>query len=931
MTTMTDVTGTEHPRGRLVGRAAALGHLTGALSAAAAGRGATVLVGGEPGIGKSRLVGEFLRHARQRGVDVRAGRCLDLVGPGVPYLPFAEAFGGAGRPDPVRLRADIEAAAATKPLVLALEDVHWADESTLDLLAVLTHALARSHAVVIATYRHRHNERLTSVVAELLRARAASAIDLGPLAPAEIVELIEGVAGALVPLDVTDPIVSRAEGNPFFAEELFAASRRGETALPRGIQDALLQRLTRLDPPARAVTRIASAAGGDVPFALLAAVSGRPDPELVEALRDAVEHDVLVPDRARGTFRFRHALLAEAVYATLLPGESDALHAALARTLTASPGLATNGSVASELARHWAAAGRPAQAMAETLRAADDAQAAAGPAEALRHLERAVTLWPAVPAALRPERAALLARTAEFAHVTGRGQRAVALVREAIGAAGDSAALYERLGSYLLPLGERDAGLAALRRAADLTPAQPPSAGRVEVLTTLANALRLSAQYAQAQRVCDEAIAEADALAAPRSADRARDIRGLSLAYTDRAADGLAVLAAACDEARQRTTPLDILCPFVLYSDALMAHGRLADAAAAARRGLPLASDLGVAGGVGTLLAANLAEALLWLGDWAGAQDVLSNALRASGGFWPHQLHRVRAQLAVGRGDVAEARHHLSVGAQAGTEPPSAPAYAGLVAELELWCGDPEAAAAAVDAGLAADPDDRVFASTRLCALGLRAEAERSALARARAGPADRPAAARDRSTRLVERARAGAARPGDALLWTVVAEAEYGRTPEHWEAAVEATAERPYVSAYCQWQLAAALLAAGARRLSVTAAARAAYRVAVDLGAAPLRRELELLAQRGRLDLIGLHSGPTTRPDGSGDLGLTAREHEVLSLLARGYTNGEIAAELTISVKTASVHVSHILRKLGATRRTEAAALAQRLAGGPR
>ena len=134
---------------------------------------------------------------------------------------------------------------------------------------------------------------------------------------------------------------------------------------------------------------------------------------------------------------------------------------------------------------------------------------------------------------------------------------------------------------------------------------------------------------------------------------------------------------------------------------------------------------------------------------------------------------------------------------------------------------------------------------------------------------------------------------------------------------------ERPPTAAYCRWRKAEALVAIGASRTEAGVPLRKAYAVAARLGARPLLREIEMLAQRARLDLAP-PSAPSVAPR---PLGLTSREEEVLSLLARGYTDREIAATLVISVKTASVHVSHILRKLGAPNRREAAAIAHRIA----
>ena len=173
------------------------------------------------------------------------------------------------------------------------------------------------------------------------------------------------------------------------------------------------------------------------------------------------------------------------------------------------------------------------------------------------------------------------------------------------------------------------------------------------------------------------------------------------------------------------------------------------------------------------------------------------------------------------------------------------------------------------------------------------------------------------------------------------MAEAEYERAcgiarPESWSQAADVweRLERPPLAAYCRWREAEALVAAGASRTEVGVPLRDAYTVATRLGAKPLLQELELLAQRARLDL----TPPDAESQGGGQrieqvLGLTRREAEVLSLVARGYTNREIADALVISVKTASVHVSHILRKLDAPNRVEAAAIAHRLAppgGGP-
>ena len=226
----------------------------------------------------------------------------------------------------------------------------------------------------------------------------------------------------------------------------------------------------------------------------------------------------------------------------------------------------------------------------------------------------------------------------------------------------------------------------------------------------------------------------------------------------------------------------------------------------------------------------------------------------------------------------------------------------------------------------------------QLCAKGLRAQAELTALARARRDPnalRDRLARARKLITIARRAAAEASAITPNANGWVALAEAEYLRArgetrPEAWANAATTfeQLERTPLTAYCRWRQAEALVAAGATRVEASVPLREAHAVAARLAAEPLRRELELLAERARLDVAPPQPQP---PDSEQNLeailGLTPREAEVLTLVARGYTDRQIAAALVISIKTASVHVSHILRKLDARNRVEAAAIAHHLA----
>jgi predicted ATPase len=497
-----------------VGRVRELGQLRRALDAAQAGRGATVLVGGEAGIGKTRLASELARRARDAGFEVLLGRSIDLVGTELPYQPFVEAL----RPLTALRQVDGQAAgsqlhifeetlalltdrAATAPVLLLLEDLHWADTSTLDLVVFLAHNLDDRRVLLLGTYRADElssAERMRRLADGVRRSGSALVLELGPLQHEELTALLEAGADPPPPAALTDAIVARSEGNPFFAEELLAAgTRSGE--LPRGLRDLLLQRVARLDPATQGLLRLAAAAGRDVEYPLLQATAALPELQVRESLRRAVEHGVLVAEQATGSFRFRHALLAEAVYATILPGEREDLHARLAQELARSATAAP-----AELAPHWAAAGRSAEALAASVEAARQAEAVFGLAEALAHLERALALWQVVPDApelVRLDLADLCSWAAELASQTGAAPRAVELAEQSIDLVEErdplrAARLYDRLGRYLHESGRTDAALSAFEHVVDLVPAEPPSAERAHAGASSAGSSRCPSELA---------------------------------------------------------------------------------------------------------------------------------------------------------------------------------------------------------------------------------------------------------------------------------------------------------------------------------------------------------------------------------------------------------------------------------------------------
>jgi tetratricopeptide (TPR) repeat protein len=658
-----------------VGRVRELGELERALDAVRAGGGATVLVAGEAGIGKTRLASELAARARHAGFEVLLGRSIDLVGTELPYQPFVEALHPLGelrRVDGQTARSQLRVfeealallteRAAARPVLLVLEDLHWADTSTLDLVVFLAHNLDDRRVLLLAIYRADElssAERVRRLAGGVRRSGSAHLLELGPLEREEVAALLAAHAGAPLPAALTSAIVDRSEGNPFFAEELLAAAGDQSGELPRGLRDLLLQRVARLDRPTQSLLRLAAAAGRDVGYPLVRATAGLPERDLRQSLRQAVEHGVLVPDQAAGSFRFRHALLAEAIYATILPGEREELHARLAEELAR-----TAAAAPAELAPHWAAAGRSVEALAASVEAARGAEAVFGLAEALAHLEQALALWDSVPDAAGIAQLGLgelCTWAAELASQTGAAPRAVELARRAIGLVGASgplraALLHESLARYLHESGRADAALAAFERAVELVPPQPPSAERAQALAALGHGLMLAWRHEESCRICLQALALARAVGARAAELRALTVLGVDLAYLGRGDQGLAQLRLTLQLNDESADPMALERAYVSLTDVLTMMGRPREAARLAETALAALHRYGIDH---TTLVANQIEALLAIGEWDQADTLSAAALRAMTANYPHMPLVIRADVEVGRGDFDAARAHL--------------------------------------------------------------------------------------------------------------------------------------------------------------------------------------------------------------------------------------------------------------------------------
>jgi len=394
----------------------------------------------------------------------------------------------------------------------------------------------------------------------------------------------------------------------------------------------------------------------------------------------------------------------------------------------------------------------------------------------------------------------------------------------------------------------------------------------------------------------------------------------------------------------------------VNLSDILEDLGRLEESLTVATEGMEVASAAGLRRTFGAFLAGNAASTLCNLGRWEESARLTDAYLELGDDedLNTVTLRQSRAVLDAGRGDFAAALAHVQAARRLSGDMfiavQYAPVLSAVEAEVAAWQGRLDEAAAAVAGGLAALLGP--LADLRACmllALGLRVEADRVALAVARHDPAT-VADARLVAAELLRWA--GGALGGSEVAWKrallATCEAEWARAqgqdnPEGWLTAVAAweASGHPYPLAVARWRAAGALLARRGDRAQAAGLLRQAHEVAVALGAGPLRGEVERLARLGRVDLRPDDAGdagpdatmlggdgpaPAAEPPPGAELGLTARELQVLALVAEGRSNRQVGDALFISAKTASVHVSNILAKLGVASRVEAAAVAHRL-----
>ena len=927
-----------------------------------------LLIAGEAGVGKSRLLDEVLDRAGEMGVAVACGRCIQHGAEVRPLTAITEILDGLrqlldgatrtevierhpvdGATDPSgavarlfeRVRSSLRAMASLGPVVVAVEDVHWSDPTTRDLLSELARARDLSHVLLVLTYRsdelHRRHP-LLPLLADLELIAKPERIDLEPLTPHEVVEL----AGAILdrPLDQERgrALHLRSGGNPFYVEELLAAGPAGLDRLPPGVRHVILARSQRLEPAALACLEAASVLAAPIDPRVLHATAGVATAEGRGAIDALCSERFLVEDR--GGFRFRHELVREVFLDELLPGGRSVLFARAARALHVHQPERLG-----EIARlHLAAAELP-EALAASVRAADAAASIGASAEASQHYGRALDLFDRVDGAgdlTGRSRVRLLRRAAEVADLARQFDRAVELARAGIAeaiATGDrfeEGAINFELSGYLwnasLP-GLHD----AVERALELLPRDPPSTERAGA------ELRAARWQAFAGDPGADRALEAVAAMAAQLDERGIEITARAhVGYRrarlgdERALENLrdgVRRAIAIDDGRAATTTA------INLTDILVALGRFDEAASWHDDGVAAAERHRLADTWGVILQGNVLLALEPLGRWDEAASIVDGISRR---LSADSMHRWATaflgwtQIQINRGNHAG----LDESYRRGLDMCRTGYYRADI--LPLGTGLIELAAAGVVDPVGTDtvaiwlddiqPED-THVGARLVAVAARH------LVPPPGTPEHRSAV--DAIDGWLDRLRRAALRypvtPPVVETWldqtrVELAEANGDATADAWAALVARWDEHgcPFFAADARHRHADALLRSGGGRSTAdrdlaTRLLTDARRTADALRAEPLRARIDDLARRAQLRLHAADTDQRRARVEPSPFGLTDRELQVLRLVNDGLSNGEIAKRLFINIKTVSVHVSSILRRLGAANRIEAAAIARR------
>jgi DNA-binding CsgD family transcriptional regulator/tetratricopeptide (TPR) repeat protein len=955
----------------LAGRSDSLQVLRDALARAAAGTPGVVVVSGETGVGKTRLVSELVSHDKP---GLFAGSCVPVAGDTLPFAPLTQALRRLVRtpaarqlversPELSRLLPDADAAeppegpeggfpqlrlfqsvlallrrlGAERPLVHVVEDVHWADRSTLDLIRFLATNLTDERVLLVVTYRADEivqDSPLRSWLAELGRLPRVTRIALERLDEAETAQLVRRLVGGPPDPALSASIVARSAGNPLFVEHLVWHAGDASDGLPETLHDLLRSRVAALPGDTRRVVRAASVIGRAGPVDLLAEVLGMPVADVEDHLRPAVDQHVVAIGR-EDFVGFKHPAFREVVYAELMPGERRRLHRVAAESLTAAG--RSSAIALAEVANHWYQAGDFAAALDAALEAGYAAERVYAFADARASFARAVELMDVVPN--EADRVDVLARAARAASALGEDAEAARLLHEALAATDDQrrrAGLLVQLCNFYFAAGRGSDGEDAVREALSIIPGDEVSLLSAQAHLALARLAAAWSRFDEAETAGRRALEISSEIAATAEFGRARNALGVVAVGRGNLQEAHEHLETALTIARDVGDAVDISFAYVNLSHVLLLDERLEQLVALCRQGVDELTRIGMLRQTGSIMMANAAEGLFEAGRLDEAERIVSQALALhTRGAMAVPILLRSAQLLVTRGDLQLAWERCEQ-ARLILESENAPLAwvreaAQVAAEVELWAQRPEPAYQLVmDTLTMLEGTDEDYRAGILVAWGLRALGDLAE------GQRDEPSRQRQRE-QLRELLRLAPRHPDDPFVhrsdyddaWSLTERAELGRAeertdPEQWSQAAGQwdLLGHPLPASYCRWREAEARLSDGVDATGI-AALRTAHQMAVRLGAGRMVAELESLARWYRIDLVA-DLGPA-QEDSLEVYGLTGREREVLGGLAAGRTNQEIADDLFISVKTASVHVSNILRKLGVNGRQDAARVAHR------
>jgi DNA-binding CsgD family transcriptional regulator len=946
---------------------------------------AAAVVTGDAGIGKTRLLAEVV--AAEPGVQVLAGACLPLS-QSLPFGAVAEAFAGltgpTGRPaldraldrcspfvrpqiaalvpalstgaevspaladDRIRLFSAVRdllgALGAERRTALVVEDLHWADAGTLDLLTFLVRGLPAGTALLATSRRDELPAGSPALdwLSTTTRLPGIEAVDLAPLPQDDMADLVASLLDVTPTAVFVADVVRRGEGSPFFTEQLVAAARDVAPPLevppgvPPGVAQMLLGRIRSVSGPGADVAAALAVAARPLTEAELAACVG-PGVDVAVGLRTLLDAHLVAPAE-HDRYRLRHALLEDTVSGTLLGSQRAVLHAGVAGVLAARTGEAPG-----EVAAHWGRAGRRVEEASWSVAAARHAEGLFAWREASAAWRRVWDLWSSLSDDERPdvelaEAVVACVRTAARVDLTSDLYDSfLDLAQEALAddrVSSDDYAAGQLLHAYgsRLAMTDMAAGTAAWERAVELF----EHAGRPAAEHARAVGQLVMRRFLEGNRTGteDEELARAAAIAAQGGhLDTELQLtsgRGQALLEAGRVEEALAVLAQAQQRALDGDSGAGHLAVASAVTDSYLWLLRLRDGVDAGRMGIARALGDGHRESFGfSILVTNTVDCLLLLGDTEAATALVTEykvpELTING--WPQHLSR--AELDVLADKHAAALH--SVERLEALEYNNEELWLWLAeigAAADLWSGRAQSARNRI-----APVMERIRPSPRAARAGrMLAFAAWAAADLADANPAlDREELA-GQLQQWADEAECVGAHPGRVMgaAYGVTFDGEIARlrrTGEEvaWRAAKDrwTSHDVPHHAAYAGWRLAERLLADGRRKEAETELA-AAYAGAERH--VPLRREIDGLARRARVSLRVTDQAAPAAASGDDTHGLTPRELAVLRLLGSGATNVEIGRKLFMSPKTASVHVTAILRKLGVTGRVQAATVAERM-----